>query len=158
MFSYWLKSGDPGSSALSRTEQRPLYVAGVFFVLTMVFSAFSIASTVLSAVSLSDHAETAIAAGTGVATALVAALLGYWIDRKAMYTREKHYHLLSAARPLLPGAIFAVAVFLAVIATIASESHGGAFLSALAGGTLCVAGLFGCLFVTRYRARAARQA
>ena len=153
-----LKSGDLDSLALSRIEQKSLYAAGVFFVLAMVFSALSIASTILSTVSLSGPVEKAIAAGAGVATALVAALLGYWIFTKATSTRDKRSRLVPAARPLLPGGILSVAVFLAGIATMASGPLEDTYLSALAGATLFIAGLFGCLFGARFRARAARQA
>ena len=158
MFSSGLKGGDLGRLALSRIEQKSLYAAGVFFVLAIVFSAFSIASTILSTVSLSGSVEKATAAGMGVATALVVALFGYCIDRKATSTREKRSHLVSTARPLLLEAIFGAAVCLAVIATIAIGPLEHTHLSAFAGATLCVAGLFGCLFGMLFRARAARQA
>lgn len=158
MLSFVLKSGDLDSLDLSRIEQKSLYAAGVFFVLTIVFSTLSIASTILSTVLLSGPVEKAIAAGTGVAAALVAALLGYWIFTKATSTRDKRSRLVPAARPLLPGAILGVAVCLAVVATIAGGPLEDIYLSALAGATLFIAGLFGCLFGARFRARAARQA
>jgi len=158
MISSGLKGGDLGSLDLSRIEQKSLYAAGVFFVLTIVFSAFSITSTILSTVSLSASLEKATVAGLGVATALVAALLGYWIDRKATSIREKRSHLVSAARLLLLEAVFGGAVCLAVIVALAIGPLEHVYLSALAGATLCVAGLFGCLFGTLFRSRAAKQA
>jgi len=157
MFSSRLKGGDVRSLDLSRIEQKSLYAAGVFFVLTIVFSVFSIASTILSNVSLSGSIEKAVVAGMGVATALVAALLGYWIDSKATSTREKRPRLVSTARLLLLYAVFGGAVCLAVIATIAIGPVEHTYLSALAGATLLVAGLFGCLFGALFRARAVRQ-
>ena len=52
MFSSGLKGGDLGSLGLSRIEQKSLYAAGVFFVLAIVFSAFTIASATLTVVLL----------------------------------------------------------------------------------------------------------
>jgi len=75
MFSSGVTGGDLGSSVLSRVEQKLLYAAGVFFLLTIVFSAFSIASTIFSTVSLSGSLEKSIAAGMG-ATLFVAGLFG----------------------------------------------------------------------------------
>ena len=158
MFSSGLKGGDLGSLDLSRIEQKSLYAAGVFFVLAIVFSAFSIASTILSTVSLSSSVEKAIAAALGVATALVVALLGYWIDRKATSSREQRSRLISTARLLLLEAIFGGAVCLAVIVALAIGPFEHTHLLVLAAATLCVAGLLGCLFGTLFRARAAKQA
>jgi hypothetical protein len=158
MFASGLKSGALDGLTLSRTEQKSLHVAGIFFVLAIVFSVFSIASTVLGTVSLSGFAEKAIAAGAGVGTTPVAVLLGYWIDRKTIAMRGKRVPLVSAARPLPQAAMFGAAVCLAVIVTVASGALGDTYLSASAGATLCVAGIFGCLFGARFRARVARQA
>ena len=157
MFSSGLKADGLSSLALSRIEQKSLYVAGVFFSLTIVFSTFSIASTILSTVSLSGPAEKAIAAGIGVAIAPVVALSVYWIDRKATSIREKRSLLVSVARPLLLATTLGAAVCLAVIATAANGSLERTYLSALAGATLSLAGLSGCLFGTLLRARAAKQ-
>jgi hypothetical protein len=158
MFSPGLKRGDLGRLDLSRTEQKSLYVAGVFFVLTLVFSAFSVVSTILSNVSLSGSTEKAIVAGLGVATALVVGLLGYSIEGKAAYAREKGSHLVSAARLLLLEAVFAGAICLATTVAVALVPLEHTYLTALAGATLCVAGLFGCLFGTLFRVRTAKRA
>lgn len=158
MLSSVLKSGDLDSLALSRIEQKSLYAAGVFFVLAIVFSAFSIISTILSSVSLSGSAEKAVVIGMGVAAALVVALLGYWIDRKATATREKGSRLVATARLLLLEAVFGGAVLLAVIVAISIGPIEYIHLSALAGVTIFVAGLFGCLFGTLFRARVAKTA
>jgi len=158
MFSPGLKRGDLGRLDLSRSGQKSLYVAGVFFVLTIVFSAFSIVSTTLSNVSLSGSTEKAIVAGLGVATALVVGLLGYSIEGKAAYAREKGSHLVSAARLVLLEAVFAGAVCLAATVAVALGPLKHNHLMVLAGATLCVAGLSGCFFFTLFRVRAAKRA
>ena len=158
MFSSGVTGGDLGSLVLSRIEQKSLYAAGVFFLLTIVFSAFSIASTIFSTVSLSGSLEKSIAAGMGVATAFVVAPLGYSIDRKATSTRKQGSRLVSTARLLLLEAVFGAAVCLAVIVAIAIGPLEHTYLSVLAGATLFVAGLFGCLFGAFFWMRAAKRA
>jgi len=158
MFSCGVTGSDLGNSVLSRIERKSLYGAGVFFLLTIVFSAFSIASTIFSTVSLSGSMEKSIAAGMGAATAFVVASLGYSIDRKATSTRKQRSWLVSTARLLLLEAVFGAAVCLAVIVAIAIGPLEHIYLSTLAGTTLFVAGLFGCLFGALFWMRATKRA
>jgi Na+/proline symporter len=102
--------------------------------------------------------EKSIAAGMGAATAFVVASLGYSIDRKATSTRKQRSWLVSTARLLLLEAVFGAAVCLAVIVAIAIGPLEHIYLSALAGTTLFVAGLFGCLFGALFWMRATKRA
>ena len=158
MFSSGVTSSGLGSLALSRVEQKLLYAAGVFFLLTIVFSAFSIASTIFSTVSLSGSLEKSIAAGMGAAMVFAVAPLGYSIDRKATFIRKQRSWLVSTARLFLLEAVFGGAVCLAVIVAIAIGPLDHTYLSVLAGATLFVAGLFGCLFGAFFWMRAAKRA
>ena len=83
MFSSGIKGSDLGSSELSRIERKSLYLTGIFFILSIIFSTFSIASTIISNVSLSSSLEKSVLVVLAAGTALAAVLLGYWIYRIA---------------------------------------------------------------------------
>jgi archaellum biogenesis protein FlaJ (TadC family) len=124
----------------------------------MLFSAFTIASAIINNVSLTGSLEKALLVVFAAATALVAVLLDYWIDRKAISTRDKRSSLASAARLLFLGASFGAAVCLAVIVALAVGPIEHIYLSALVGAPLCAAGFFGCLFGKLFQVRIAKQA
>ncbi len=158
MFSSDIKGSDLGSSELSRIERKSLYLTGIFFILSIIFSTFSIASTIINNVSLSSSLEKAALVVLAAGTALAAVLLGYWIDRKAASDQDKRSRLIPATRLLLFGALFGGAVYLAVIVAGAVGPIERAYLSALVGAPLFVSGVLGCVFGKVFRARVAKQA
>ena len=158
MFLPCIRGSDLGSLDLSRIERKSLCLMGIFLVLTMLFSAFTIASAIINNVSLTGSLEKALLVVFAAATALVAVLLDYWIDRKAISTRDKRSSLASAARLLFLGASFGAAVCLAVIVALAVGPIEHIYLSALVGAPLCAAGFFGCLFGKLFQVRIAKQA
>ncbi len=111
MFSSGIKGNDLGSSELSRIERKSLYLTGIFFILSIIASAFSIASTIINNVSLSSSLEKAVLIVLAAGTALAAVLLGYWVDRKAASDQDKHSRLIPATRLLLFGALFGGALY-----------------------------------------------
>lgn len=158
MFSPGIKDSDLHSLKLSRMERQSLYATGVFFMLAILFSAFSIASTIIHNVSLSSSLERVVLVVLAAAAALVAVLLSYWIDGKAISDRNRRSSLVSAAKLLALGASFAGAVCLPMIVARAVGPVEPIHLSASVGGPLCAAGLLGCLFGKLHRARVAKQA
>lgn len=108
MFLPGIKGVDVGSLDLSRIERKSLCLMGAFLVLTILSSAFTIASTIINNVSLSGSLEKAMLVVFAAATALVAVLLDYLIDRKAMSTRHKRSSLVSAARLFFSGRCLAL--------------------------------------------------
>jgi len=146
MFLPGIKGSDVGSLDLSRIERKSLCLMGVFLILTILFSAFTIASAIINNVSLTGSLEKALLVVFAAATALVAVLLDYWIDRKAMLPRDKRSSLASAARLLFLGALFGASACLAVVVALAVGPIEHIYLSALVGAPLCAAGFFGCLF------------
>ena len=153
MFSPEFKGGDMGSLGLPRVAQKSLYATAIFFALSAAFIAFSMASTILNNVSSSGSLANTIALGMGGAAALAVMLFSYWMDTKTASNREKPSPVVSAARLLLLEAVFGGAVCLAVIVALMIGPLEHMYLLALAGATLCVAGLFGCLFSTLFQAR-----
>jgi len=158
MFSPSIKGSDLHSLELSRIERQSLYLTGVFFILTILFSAFGIASTIIHNVSLSSSLEKVVLVILAAAAALVAVLLSYWIDSKAISDRDKRSSLASTARLLALGASFAGAVCLPAFVARAVGPIEHIHVSASVGGPLCVAGFLGCLFGKLFRARVAKQA
>jgi len=108
MFLPGIKGIDVGSLDLSHIERKSLCLMGAFLVLTILSSAFTIASTIINNVSLSGSLEKAMLVVFAAATALVAVLLDYLIDRKAMSTRHKRSSLVSAARLFFSGRCLAL--------------------------------------------------
>ena len=158
MFLPDIKGSDLGSLELSRIERKSLYLMGFFLILATLFSAFTIASAIINNVSLIGSLEKALLVFFAAATALVAMLLDYWIDRKATSSRDKRPSLVSAARLLFLGALFGAAVCLAVIIALTVGPIENIYLSALVGTPLCTAGIFGFLFGKLFWARIAKQA
>ena len=158
MFSPSIKGNDLSSFDLSRIERKSLCLMGVVLVLTILFSAFTIASAIINNVSLTGSLEKTLLAVFAAATALVAVLLDYYIDRKAMLPRDKRSSIASTAKLLFLGAFFGTAVCLAVIVALVVGPIEHIYLSALVGAPLCAAGFFGCLFGKLFWIRITKQA